>query len=71
MIQSKEKLDIPIRYRGFILLAQPNQSWLVRPERSPMLLLPFRTNRCSLEEVKRFLDLKLADLSEISLIHAA
>ena len=30
-----------VRYRGYLLLPQTNQSWLVRPERSPMQLLPF------------------------------
>ncbi len=49
-----------IRYKGFLLLQQPNQSWLVRPERSPMVLLPFRTPICSLQEVKNLLDLKLS-----------
>ena len=33
-----------IRYRGFVLLEQQNSGWLVRPERSPMTLLPFRTH---------------------------
>ena len=51
--------NIAIRYRGFLLLQQPNQTWLVRPERSPMLLLPFRTNKCSLAEVKKILERKL------------
>tara|TARA_Y100001968_G_scaffold277888_1_gene272927 strand:+ start:1971 stop:2219 length:249 start_codon:yes stop_codon:yes gene_type:complete len=49
-----------IRYRGFLLLEQHNNSWLVRPERSPMLLLPFRTHVCSLLEVKEILDHKLS-----------
>ena len=48
-----------VRYRGFILMQQPNQSWLVRPERSPMQLLPFRTAVCSLEDVKSLVDSKL------------
>ncbi len=48
-----------VRYRGFILLQQPNQSWLVRPERSPMQLLPFRTTICSLEDAKSLVDWKL------------
>ncbi len=52
---------IAIRYRGFLLLEQPNQSWLVRPERSPMVLLPFRTKACSLNEVKNLLDKKLSE----------
>ncbi len=52
--------DFVIRYRGFLLLEQPNQTWLVRPERSPMVLLPFRTKKCSLIQVKAILDEKLA-----------
>ena len=50
-----------IRYKGFLLIEQDNKSWLVRPERSPMQLLPFRTSTCSLLEVKKLLDLKLAE----------
>ena len=54
-----------VRYRGFLLLPQTNQSWLVRPERSPMRLLPFRTPSCSLADVKSLLDLRLSvQLSE-------
>ena len=54
-----------VRYRGFLLLPQSNQSWLVRPERSPMLLLPFRTPSCSLADVKALLDSRLSvQLSE-------
>ena len=49
-----------VRYRGFLLLPQKNQSWLVRPERSPMRLLPFRTATCSLEDVKALLDWRLS-----------
>ena len=56
--------NFAIRYRGFLLLEQPNQSWLVRPERSPMLLLPFRTPICSLEKVKQILDRRLAKNEE-------
>lgn len=48
-----------VRYRGFVLMEQRNQSWLVRPERSPMRLLPFRTPTCSLEDVKALVDLRL------------
>ena len=58
-----------VRYRGFILLQQPNQSWLVRPERSPMQLLPFRTTICSLENAKSLVDWKLRtspDLIEVA-----
>ena len=50
-----------VRYRGFLLLPQTNQSWLVRPERSPMLLLPFRTPSCSLADVKALLDWRLSE----------
>ena len=49
-----------VRYRGYLLLPQTNQSWLVRPERSPMLLLPFRTPTCSLADVKALLDWRLS-----------
>ena len=49
-----------IHYRGFILIQEHNKSWLVRPERSPMFLLPFRTPTCSVLEVKKILDLKLS-----------
>ena len=52
--------DSAVRYRGFLLLPQVNNTWLVRPERSPMSsLLPFRTKADSLEEVKAILDLRL------------
>ena len=49
-----------IRYRGFILIQQENHSWKVQPERSPILLMPFRTRICSLNEVKAILDFKLS-----------
>jgi hypothetical protein len=58
-----------IRYRGFVLLQQRNNSWLVRPERSPMQLLPFRTSTCSLEDVKALVDRRLDQIT--SLISAA
>lgn len=58
-----------IRYRGFVLLQQQNQSWLVRPERSPMRLLPFRTPACSLADVKALVDWRLEQ--ESNLISAA
>ena len=55
-----------VRYRGYLLLPQINQSWLVRPERSPMKLLPFRTPTCSLADVKALLDWRLSqEQSEI------
>ena len=50
-----------VRYRGYLLLPQTNQTWLVRPERSPMQLLPFRTPTCSLADVKALLDWRLAE----------
>ena len=52
-----------VRYRGYLLLPQSNQSWLVRPERSPMKLLPFRTPTCSLSDVKALLDWRLSQES--------
>ncbi len=58
--------NVVIRYRGFLLLKQPNQTWLVRPERSPMLLLPFRTSNCSIAEVKQILSRKLAHEVDIN-----
>ena len=55
-----------VRYRGYLLLPQTNQSWLVRPECSPMQLLPFRTPTCSLADVKALLDWRLSqERSEI------
>ncbi len=63
--------ETAIRYRGFLLLRQPNQSWLVRPERSPMLLLPFRTPTCSITEVKKILDKRLIEESNINQLKAA
>ena len=54
-----------IRYRGFVLLQQQNQSWLVRPERSPMRLLPFRTSACSLADVKALVDWRLEQESNL------
>ena len=52
-----------VRYRGYLLIPQANQSWLVRPERSPMKLLPFRTPTCSLADVKALLDWRLSQES--------
>ncbi len=49
----------PIRYRGFVLLPQPDLGWLVRPERSPMMVLPFRTPPISLSDVKALVDRRL------------
>ena len=65
-MRSPHDQQVVIRYRGFLLLQQPNHTWLVRPERSPMLLLPFRTTRCSLAEVKRILEKKLSQEKDIN-----
>ncbi len=64
-IGTYEERKIVVRYRGFLLLQEHDQSWLVRPERSPMLILPFRTKRCSLNEVKKILIEKLSQQREI------
>ncbi len=58
--------NIVFHHRGFLLLKQPNQTWLVRPKKSPMSLLPFRTSNCSLEEVKRILERKLSEDENIN-----
>ncbi len=60
-MEFKHDYNVAIRYRGFLLIRQPNETWLVRPERSPMLLLPFRTHNCSLAEVKKILEEKLSE----------
>jgi len=54
-----------IRYRGFLLLQDSNQRWLVRPERSPMAVLPFRTGPNSLAEIKALVDQRLGDQSQV------
>ena len=54
-----------IRYRGFVLLEETNRSWNVRPERSPMTVLPFRTPTCSLEDVKALVDWKLSQEDQL------
>ena len=53
-----------IRYKGFLFIEQQNQSWLIRPEQSPLRLLPFRTNVCSFEEAKQTLDKKLIETED-------
>ena len=59
--------EVVVRYRGFLILEQTNKGWLVRPERSPMVLLPFRTPSCSLADVKTLLDSMLSnDRTEIN-----
>jgi len=51
-----------VRYRGFVLIPQLDFSWLVRPERSPMRVLPFRTPASSLSDVKALIDWRLDQL---------
>ena len=50
------------RYRGFVLIPEDDLSWQVRPERSPMHVLPFRTPACSIADVKALVDWRLARL---------
>lgn len=49
-----------VRYRGFVLIPQADLSWLVRPERSPMKVLPFRAPASSLADIKALVDWRLA-----------
>ena len=51
-----------VRYRGFVLIPQADLTWLVRPERNPMDLLPFRTPASSLADVKALVDWRLSKL---------
>ncbi|MEB3332428.1 MAG: hypothetical protein VKI83_08060 [Synechococcaceae cyanobacterium] len=48
-----------VRYRGFVLIPQPNLTWVVRPERSPMRVLPFRAPASSIDDVKALIDWRL------------
>jgi hypothetical protein len=48
-----------VRYRGFLLMPQGDRGWLVRPERSPMTVLPFRTATLPLSDVKALVDGRL------------
>jgi hypothetical protein len=48
-----------VRYRGFALIPQNDLTWLVRPERSPMQQLPFRTPASSVDDVKALIDWRL------------
>jgi hypothetical protein len=48
-----------VRYRGFVLIPQSDLTWLVRPERSPMTLLPFRAPASSVDDVKALIDWRL------------
>ena len=49
-----------VRYRGFVLIPQPDLGWLIRPERSPMAILPFRVPPNSLSDVKALVDWRLS-----------
>jgi hypothetical protein len=48
-----------VRYRGFVLIPQADLTWLIRPERSPMRILPFRVPASSLTDVKALVDWRL------------
>jgi hypothetical protein len=48
-----------VRYRGFVLIPQADLTWLIRPERSPMKVLPFRAPASSLTDVKALVDWRL------------
>lgn len=52
-----------VRYRGFVLMPQPDLTWLIRPERSPMRVLPFRVPASSLTDVKALVDWRLRQLN--------
>jgi len=49
-----------VRYRGFVLIPQENLTWLIRPERSPMTILPFRAPASSVLDVKSLIDWRLS-----------
>jgi len=60
---SRERGQLPmVRYRGFVLIPQADLTWLIRPERSPMTILPFRAPVSSLTDVKALVDWRLAQL---------
>jgi len=48
-----------VRYRGFVLIPQGDLTWLIRPERSPMRVLPFRAPASSISDVKALIDWRL------------
>jgi hypothetical protein len=49
-----------VRYRGFVLIPQEDLTWLIRPERSPMTVLPFRAPASSITDVKALVDWRLS-----------
>ena len=65
MTRSADVQTLTIRYRGFVLLEQTDHSWMVRPERSPITVMPFRTPTCSLEDVKALVDWKLSQEDQL------
>ena len=60
LMDYQSEANIPIKYRDFLLFEESNNTWKIQPAKSPMLLIPFKTQACSLEEAKRILDIKLA-----------
>jgi hypothetical protein len=51
---------VSVRYRGFVLIPQADLTWLIRPERSPMRILPFRAPASSVTDVKALVDWRLS-----------
>jgi len=51
--------NTPVRYRGFVLVPQSDLTWVVRPERSPLELTPFRAPASSVQDVKALVDWRL------------
>ena len=49
-----------VRYRGFVIISQNDLSWLVRPERSPMSVMPFRAPASSLADIKALIDWRIS-----------
>jgi hypothetical protein len=49
-----------VRYRGFVLIPQEDLTWLIRPERSPMTILPFRSPASLVMDVKSLIDWRLS-----------
>ena len=55
--------NVVVRYRGFVLIPMVPTGWLVRPERSPMVVFPFRFPAASLDQLKAEIDGRLLDQS--------
>jgi hypothetical protein len=56
--RSQSPRMLVVRYRGFVLLPH-GDGWVVRPERSPMRILPFRVDAADLDAVKLRVDERL------------